>query len=444
MLATIQSLMNGKKMEELSAYLHEVKPVDIALAIDGLEGEELITVFRILPKDVAAEVFAHLDPDVQERVIDSIQDIEMKNIIDRLFLDDMVDFIEEMPANIVKRVLRNISPERREKINQFLKYKDDSAGSIMTIEFVDLKEGMTLKQAIEHTRKVGLNKETINTCFIIDQSRHLKGVLSVRDLIVNDENTLVADVMDTNIIKVQTGEDQESIANMFRTYDLLSMPVVDRENRLVGIITIDDIVDVIERENTEDFHKMAGIRPTEESYLKTGVLTLVKKRTPWLVALLVTAMVTGGIIEAFEDVLAEVVVLAFFIPLLMATGGNAGTQSVSMVIRSLALGEITTKDYLKIAFKEARVAIISATILVAVNLFRMVFMPGADQLVVITVTTALFSTVVIANVIGGLLPLLAKKIKVDPAVISGPLLTSIADALALFIYFSMATWLIGL
>ena len=444
MLETIRMLMEQKKIAELNEYLQEKKPVDIASIIEELEGTERIVLIRVLAKGIAAEVFAYLDKDVQEQIIDSIQDVEVKAILDQLFLDDMVDFIEEMPANIVKRVLRNTGSKRRELINQFLKYEEDTAGSIMTIELVDLKEEMTLKQAIEYARQIGLRKETLDTCFIIDASRHLRGILSLRDLILNNENELVANVMETNIIQVKTSDDQEHVAQLFKTYDLLSMPVVDKENRLVGIITIDDIVDIIEQENTEDFHKMAAMAPNEEPYLKTPVLTLAKKRMTWLLVLMFTAMVTGGIIQEYEEVLESVVLLAAFIPLLMDTGGNSGSQSSAMVIRGLALGEVSTKDYLKIMFKEFRVSLIVASALTTINFIRMSFMADADFLILTTVSITLFSTIIIANITGGLLPLLAKKVKADPAVMAGPLITSIVDALALIIYFTLASALLGL
>ena len=443
MLESIQQLLEAKKLGELSEYLHDAKAVDVAAAISELEGPDLVVLIRILRKDVAAEVFAYLDKDVQEQIVNLIKDVEVKAILDQLFLDDMVDFIEEMPAGIVKKVLRNTSPEKRELINQFLKYKEDSAGSIMTIEFVDLKEEMTLKEAIAYMRRSGFNKETLDTCFIIDKARHLKGILSLRELILNDEDELVGNIMQTNIIQAKTYDDQEQVAQLFKTYDLLSMPVVDKENRLVGLITIDDIVDIIEKENTEDFHKMAAMVPNEQPYLKTPILVLAKKRMTWLLVLMFTAMITGSIIQEFEDVLESVVILASFIPLLMDTGGNSGSQSSAMVIRGLALGELTTKDYLKITFREFRISLLVAVALTFVNLLRMWLMMDATVDVLLTVSITLFSTIVIANITGGVLPLMAKKLKADPAVMAGPLITSIVDALALVIYFKLATTFIS-
>ena len=368
MLFEIKELIEKDKILELSEYLQQMKVVDIAAKMTELEDRDLIVLFRILPKDLAAEVFSYLDKEFQQRIIESINDREVMQIVDKLFLDDTVDFIEEMPAYVVKKVLRNTSSKKRELINQFLKYDDHSAGAMMTIEFVDLKEEMTLKEAIEHTRRTGMNKETIETCFIIDKERHLKGTLGLRELILSDESCYVHELMETNIISVKTNEDQEQVAQLFKTYDLVSMPVVDKENRLVGIITIDDVVDIIERENTEDFQKMAAMEPNEEPYLKTPALSLAKHRIMWLLVLMISATITGRIIQGFEEVIQSVVILASFIPMLMDTGGNAGSQSSTLIIRGLALGEITTKDYLKVMFKEFRVGfeLISPVVLASI------------------------------------------------------------------------------
>ena len=304
MLVEIKKLIERNKLLELSEYLQEMNAVDIATNMTELDDRDLVLLFRILSKDLSAEVFSYLNKELQQRIIESINDREVMQIVDKLFLDDTVDFIEEMPANIVKKVLRNASPKKRELINQFLNYQDDSAGSMMTIEFVDLKEEMTVKEAIEHTRKTGMNKETIETCFIIDKERHLKGTLGLRELILNDESCSVHELMETNVISVKTNEDQEQVAPLFKTYDLVSMPVVDKENRLVGIITIDDVVDIIEQENTEDFQKMAAMEPNEEPYLKTPIFSLAKHRIIWLLVLMISATVTGRIIQGFEEVIS--------------------------------------------------------------------------------------------------------------------------------------------
>ena len=444
MLFEIKELIEKDKILELSEYLQQMKAVDVAAKMTELEDRDLIVLFRILPKDLSAEVFSYLDKEFQQRIIESINDREVMQIVDKLFLDDTVDFIEEMPAYVVKKVLRNTSSKKRELINQFLKYDDHSAGAMMTIEFVDLKEEMTLKEAIEHTRRTGMNKETIETCFIIDKERHLKGTLGLRELILSDESCYVHELMETNIISVKTNEDQEQVAQLFKTYDLVSMPVVDKENRLVGIITIDDVVDIIERENTEDFQKMAAMEPNEEPYLKTPALSLAKHRIMWLLVLMISATITGRIIQGFEEVIQSVVILASFIPMLMDTGGNAGSQSSTLIIRGLALGEITTKDYLKVMFKEFRVGFIVAVVLASVNFLRIVFFEKADIMVALTVCGSLFCTVVLAKVVGSLLPMIAKKLKFDPAIMASPLITTIVDAFALIIYFMLARTLLGI
>ena len=338
----------------------------------------------------------------------------------------------------------NTSLEKRQLINQFLKYKEDSAGAIMTIEFVDFKEQMTIKEAINHTRKIGINKESLDNCFIINKERVLKGVISLKDLILSNEEMLVSQVMDTNIVSVKTSEDQENVAALFKTYDLLSMPVVDNENRLVGIITVDDIVDIIEQDNTEDFQKMAGIEPNEEPYLKTPILKLAKNRIIWLLVLMISATFTGAIIQGFEEVLQSVVILASFIPMLMDTGGNSGSQSSTLIIRGLALGEITTKDFFKVIFKEFRVSIVVATVLAVVNFLRLYIFTSADIMISFTVCISLFFTVVLAKVVGGILPIISKKLNLDPAIMASPLITTIVDAFALIVYFGFAKIFLGI
>lgn len=444
MLFEIKELIAKNNLLKLSEYLQEINAVDIAATMTELSDRDLVLLFRILSKDLSAEVFSYLNKELQQRIIESINDREVTQIVDKLFLDDTVDFIEEMPAYVVKKVLRNTSSKKRELINQFLKYDDHSAGAMMTIEFVDLKEEMTLKEAIEHTRRTGMNKETIETCFIIDKERYLKGTLGLRELILSDESCYVHELMETNIISVKTNEDQEQVAQLFKTYDLVSMPVVDKENRLVGIITIDDVIDIIEQENTEDFQKMAAMEPNEEPYLKTSALSLAKHRIMWLLVLMISATVTGRIIQGFEEVIQSVVILASFIPMLMDTGGNAGSQSSTLIIRGLALGEITTNDYLKIMFKELRVGFIVAIVLAFVNFLRIVLFERVDMMVALTVCGSLFCTVIIAKVVGGLLPIIAKKLKFDPAIMASPLITTIVDAFALIIYFMLARTLLGI
>ncbi|MDO5780166.1 MAG: magnesium transporter [Clostridium sp.] len=437
-------VIRHNNISELSQVLQRMNSVDIAKSMEELDDKSLVVVFRLLTKDTSAEVFSYLDKESQQRIIELITDDEIKEIIENLFLDDTVDIIEELPSNIVGKIISNTSLEKRKLINQFLKYKEDSAGAIMTIEFIDFKEGMTIKEAIDYTRRTGVNKESLDNCFIIDRERRLKGIISLKDLILSDENMLVSDVMETNIVSVKTFEDQERVAALFKTYDLLSMPVVDIENRLVGIITVDDIVDIIEQENTEDFQKMAAMEPSEEPYLKTPVLTLAKKRIVWLLVLMVSATVTGSIIQGFEDVLQSVVILASFIPMLMDTGGNSGSQSSTLVIRGLALGEITTKDFLKVIFKEFRVSIVVATVLAIVNFLRLYFFTSADLMISLTVCASLFLTVVLAKIVGGVLPIISKKLKLDPAIMASPLITTIVDAFALIVYFGFAKLLLGI
>ncbi|WP_195988634.1 magnesium transporter [Clostridium sp. D53t1_180928_C8] len=437
-------IIRDKNISELSKVLQRMNPVDIAKSMEELDDKSLLVVFRLLTKDTSAEAFSYLDKESQQKIIELITDDEVKEIIEKLFLDDTVDIIEELPANIVGKIISNTSLEKRQLINQFLKYKEDSAGAIMTIEFIDFKERMTIKDAIDYTRKTGINKESLDNCFIIDGQRRLKGIISLKDLILSDENMLVSEVMETNIVSVKTFEDQEKVAELFKTYDLLSMPVVDIENRLVGIITVDDIVDIIEQENTEDFQKMAGMEPNEQPYLKTSVLTLAKNRIVWLLVLMVSATVTGSIIQGFEEVLQSVVILASFIPMLMDTGGNSGSQSSTLVIRGLALGEITTKDFFKVIFKEFRVSIIVATVLSIVNFLRLYLFTSADLMISFTVCASLFFTVILAKVVGGILPIISKKLKLDPAIMASPLITTIVDAFALVVYFGFAKLLLGI
>ncbi len=444
MVQIVSNLIEERKILELSEYFANLNSVDIAKDMVDLRNEDIVLAFRILPKDTAVEVFSYLELDMQEYIIQSITDSELKDIIDKLFLDDTVDIIEELPSHIVKKVLKNTSKEKREFINQFLKYDEDTAGSMMTIEFLDLKESMTVKDAIRYIRNDSLDKEGMDTCFIIDNNRKIKGTLHLKELILNNEKTLIEDIMDRNIICTSTVEDQEVVASEFKKYDLTCMPVLDKEDRLVGIITVDDVMDIIDKENTEDFQKMAAIQPNEESYLKTPVLELAKHRVIWLLVLMISATFTGSIIKKFDDVLQSVVILAAFIPMLMDTGGNAGSQSSTLVIRGLALGDIEIKDYLKVMFKEFRVSLIVATVLASVNFLRIYFLERTELAISITVCLSLFCTVIIAKVVGSLLPIVAKKLKFDPAIMASPLITTIVDTFALMIYFTLAKVLLGI
>ncbi|WIV13353.1 magnesium transporter [Proteiniborus sp. MB09-C3] len=440
----VLELIRENKLMQARNELIDMNAVDIAQLLDETNQEKMLIIFRILPKDISADVFSYLSSEQQRYIVESITDKEIKTIIDELFLDDTVDFLEELPANVVKKVLKNTDENTRALINQFLKYPENSAGSIMTIEYVDLKKKMTVKEALEHIKKTAIDKETINTCYVMDKNRRLEGVISIRQLILNDDDTIIKDIMDENVIYVHTLEDQEYVADTFRKYDFTSMPVVDNENRLVGIITIDDIVDIIEQENTEDFQKMAAMAPSEEEYLKTGVFSLAKHRIMWLLVLMISATFTGNIIKKFEDVLQSVVVLAAFIPMLMDTGGNAGSQSSTLIIRGLALGEIESKDILKVVWKELRVSIVVGIVLAIVNFGRIYFFEKTDLYISLAICISLFFTVIIAKVVGGILPIVAKKVKMDPAIMASPLITTIVDALALIIYFTAATTLLGI
>ncbi|APH15800.1 magnesium transporter [Clostridium sporogenes] len=441
----ILELINGKKYSEAREELLKLNSVDIATLLEEVDNKKnMLVLFRLLPKDIEIDVFSYMSNDMQQYIIQSITHEEMTTIIDQLYFDDVIDLLEEMPANIVKKILLNTDDKKRKLINQFLKYEEDSAGSIMTIEFVDLKKEMTVEQAIERIRKTGVDKQTINTCYVIDKNRKLEGIISIRRLILSNKDVLIKDIMKENYVSINTFDDQEYVANQFKKYDLVSMPVVDKEHRLVGIITIDDIVDIIDQENTEDFHKMAAMEPSEEEYLKTGVFELAKHRIIWLLVIMISATFTGNIIRKSEDVLQSVVILASFIPMLMDTGGNSGSQSSTLVIRGLALGEIKLKDIFKVMWKEFRVSVVVGIVLSIVNFLRVYFIEKVSFMVSITVCISLFFTVVLAKVVGGILPIVAKKLKLDPAIMASPLITTIVDAVALLIYFGIAKMLLGI
>lgn len=440
----IMNLIEQGNYSQVRDEIIKINVVDIAQILEEVKSEQMLIVFRLLPKEIAADVFSYMSSEQQLHIIEVITDKEIKNIIHELFLDDTIDILEEMPSNVVKKILKNTNHDLRELINQFLNYPENSAGSIMTIEYVDLKKEMTVGEALDRIKRTAVDKQTINTCYVLDNNRKLEGIVSLRKLILNDKDIVIKDIMKTNIISIQTHVDQEEIASLFKKYDLIAMPVVDNENRLVGIITIDDIVDIIDQENTEDFQKMAAMEPSDEEYLKTNVFILAKHRVIWLMALMISATFTGNIIKKFEDVLQSVVILTVFIPMLMDTGGNAGSQSATLIIRGLALEEIKPKDILKVLWKELQVGTIVGLILTAVNFIRIYCFEKTDIKIAITVSTSLFFTVVLAKVVGGVLPMLAKKLKLDPAIMASPLITTIVDAAALIAYFTMASWLLGL
>ncbi len=433
----------GKPVNARSKLL-EMNVVDIATLLEDVDRDDLVILFRILPKDTAAEVFSYLTKVDRAHIIESLTDKEISGIIDKLFMDDTVDFIEEMPANIVKKVLKNTDDDTRKMINSLLSYPDDSAGSIMTTEFVDIKKEMTVMDAIAHIRKTGVDKETIDTLYVIDSNRKLEGIVPIRKILLSDENLLIEDIMDTNFVYIYTLDDQEDVASMFKKYDYFSMPVTDSENRLVGIITIDDILDIIEEENEEDFAKMNALAPSDEEYLDSSVYSLAKQRIMWLLILMISATFTGIIIRQYESVLSSVVILASFIPMLMDTGGNSGSQSSTLIIRGLALGELEITDYPKILWKEFRVSIVVGLVLAFINFLRIYLLERVDFIVSLTVCISLFATVVLAKVVGGMLPLIAKKFKLDPAIMAAPLVTTIVDTFALMVYFSTASLLMGL
>ena len=427
----------------LKRALSNVNVVDIAEFLEELDSEKMLLVFRILPKDVCVEVFSYMTPEQQQHVIVSITDKEVRHLINELFLDDTVDFLEELPAGIVKKVLTNVDEEKRKQINQFLQYKPASVGSIMTVEFVELQQSNTVKQAIDTIRKTGLDKETIYTCYCINEKRQLVGIVPLRALILSDDDEVITEIMTTNLISLQTHDDREEAADLIRKYDFLSIPVVDSENRLVGIVTVDDALDVIEEETTEDFEKMAAITPSENEYLKSSVFTLAKNRIIWLIVLMFSAMVTGGIISKFENILAQMMILMSFIPMLTDTGGNAGSQSATLIIRGLALGEVKSSDLFKIVWKELRVSLICGSVLAAANFARLII-TGTDIVVSCVVCLSVMFTVIVSKIIGGSLPILAKNLRLDPAIMASPLITTIVDSLALIIYFLLAKTMLNL
>ncbi len=440
----LNQLLNDNKLRELRSTLVEMNSADVAEFMADLPEDKLILVFRILPKDLAADVFSYLETETQTSIVSSINDVELGLLVEELYVDDAVDFLEEVPASVVKRVLQNASPERRNIINRFLKYPENSAGSVMTIEMVEFHSRINVKDALKIIRETGVDKETIYTCYVIDDFRHLVGVIPLRRLLLSDEQTKISDIItdEEHIISVGTLDDQEVVAEIARKYDLLSVPVVDNENRLVGIVTIDDIVDIIEDEATEDFEKMALLSPSDEEYLKTGVFTLAKRRILWLMILMVSATFTGKIIENYENMLAAVVGLTACIPMLMDTGGNAGNQTSTLIIRGLALGEIHLTDYFKVLFKEVRVALLCGVALAVVNFGRMALLNGdvsENFKMYLVVCAAMLCSVVAAKCIGCSLPMLAKLIHLDPALMAGPMITTIVDALTLIIYFTLAT-----
>lgn len=443
----ILQLIEEKKYARLRELLSEMNPADIAQILTDVPERELPVVFRILPKELAAEVFVEMDTEMQQLLIEAFSDTELREVMDELFMDDTVDIIDEMPATVAKRILRQTDPKTRKMINQLLAYPDDSAGSIMTTEYIDLKTDMTVEQAFDKIRRIGLDTETIYTCYVTDASRHLLGIVSVKDLLLNEKSCVIGDIMDENIIYANTLDDKEEVAGQFEKYDLMALPVVDKENRLVGIVTVDDAIDVIQEEATEDIEKMAAILPSDKTYFRTSVFSTFKARIPWLMLLMISATFTGAIISSFEEKLTVLPALIAFIPMLMDTGGNSGSQSSVTIIRSISLGDVQFKDIGRVLWKEFRVALCCSVALAAINFIKMwlidymllhTFDPGKQFAEIAVVCLTLFFTVIVAKIIGCVLPIIAKKIGFDPAVMASPFITTIVDAVSLFIYFNIA------
>lgn len=437
-------LLDEKKYQELKEVLVNLEPADIGVHFSELSERHRAIMFRLLPKEIAAEVFVELEPDMQEDLIKGFSDNELKEIVDELYVDDAVDIIEEMPANVVSRILRHADSEMRRDINQMLRYPPDSAGSIMTTEYVNLRKDMTVEDAFTHIRRKGTDKETIYTCYVTDSNRILEGLVTVKDLLLNDYSCTLEEIMETNVIYVNTTDDQEYAANLFEKYDFLAIPVVDKEKRLVGIITVDDAIDVITEEATEDIEKMAAIIPSDKPYLRTGVFEIFRQRVPWLLLMMLSATFTQSIISHYEAAFLTYGILTSFIPMLMGTGGNSGSQSSVTVIRSLSLGDINFRDTFKVMFKEFRVSLLCGITLGLVNFLKLAFLDRVGIDISIVVSTALIGTVIFAKIVGCSLPMLAKKLHLDPAVMASPFITTIVDAISLIIYFDIATRILNI
>ena len=440
----LTELLRGKKWRELKDILTEMNEQDIAELFMELEERDLTLIYRLLPKELAAEVFVNMEPEYQELLIRAFSDTELREVLDELYVDDAVDLIEEMPATLVKRILRHTDPDTRKSINEILRYPEDSAGSLMTIEYVDLKRSLTVADAFTRIRRTGVDKETIYTCYVTDSKRKLKGYVTVKDLLLADETATIREIMEDNVISVNTHEDKEVVADLFQKYDLVVLPVVDRENRLVGIITVDDAIDVLQEEITEDMELMAGITPTDKPYLKMGVFENFKKRIPWLMLLMVSATFTEKIITYFEGALTSCVVLTAFIPMLTGTCGNCGNQSSSTIIRGISLGEIEFKDTFKVVFKEFSIAIVCGIALAIVNFGKLMIFNDIGWKISLVVSITMIAAVVFAKVVGSILPVIAKKIGFDPAVMSSPFISTIVDAVTLLIYFAIASSVLNL
>lgn len=440
----IKGLIDEKKYYEFKYEIVRLQEADIAEILESLSEEQLITFFRLLPKSIAAETFSFLGLDKQQTIISSLTDKEAATIIDEMYADDATDLMEEMPANVVQKILAKTTPETRRDINLLLKYPEDSAGSIMTVEFMDIKDFVTIKEAIKRIKKEAVDKETIDFCYVLDKQRKLVGTVSLKQILLANENTKIKEIMENIPQVINTLDDQEEVAKMFKKYDVTSMPVVDSENRLVGIITIDDIMDIIEEETTEDIEKMAAIVPTEKPYLNLGLWDIYKSRMPWLLFLMISATFTGAIIANYESALASYATLTLFIPMIMGTGGNAGGQSSVTIIRALSLNEVSFKDSMKVLLKEFSVGVICGITLATCNFIKLLVFDRISVLFATIVCIALFLTVLLAKIIGAILPILADKIHLDPAVMANPIITTIVDALSLLVYFQIASVFLGI
>ncbi len=439
----VKNLITERKFTSLKEMLADVNPADMVEIFDEVDKKHRLLLFRVLPKELAAETFAYMDTDMHRILIEAFTDVELREVVNELFLDDTVDIIEEMPAYVVDKILRNVDSQTRKTINELLHYPKDSAGSIMTTEYVALKKNMTVEQAFAHIRKYAVDKETIYTCYVTD-NRKLMGIVTVKELLLASYEDIIGDIMETNVISVDTHEDQEVVANMFDKYDLMALPVVDKENRVVGIITVDDAIEVIIEEHEEDIEAMAAILPSDKSYMQTGIFETWKKRIPWLLLLMISSTFTGMIIQSFETALAGCVALTAFMPMLMGTGGNAGSQASVTIIRGLSLDEIEYKDTFKIMWKELRISIICGITLGAAGLLKIILIDNVSFTVGLVVALTLVVTVIMAKIIGCSLPILVKRLGFDPAVVVSPFITTVVDALSLFLYFRIASMLLNL
>ena len=442
-LEKIKDLLTNKKYNELKKILNELNSADIPGILEEFDKEDVIRIFRLLSKEQAGEAFSYMESDMREKLLEDLTDRELKSVIDELFMDDTVDLIEEMPSNVVKRILKLVNKEDRNTINELLKYPEDSAGSIMTTEFIDLKENMTAEQALKRIRKIGTDSETIYTCYVLTEKRILKGIINIKDILIAPKEKLIKELMETNIISANTLEDQEKVAKKFDKYDFYALPVVDNESRLVGIITVDDAINVLQDEAQEDFEKMAAITPTEEGYFETSVWKHAKNRIVWLLILMLSAAITGNILAQYEAAFAVAPLLVAFIPMIMGTGGNCGSQSSTLIIRGLATDEIKLKDISRVIWKEIRVAFIVGVALAIVNAIRVIIQYRDIKLAVVLGITLIVTTI-ISKVLGCVLPMLAKRLKLDPAIMAAPLITTLVDVCSILVYFQVATSIMGL